>query len=462
MTGLFDGVLTRGPIGPLTDDTAWLGALLEAEAALARALADTGFLSQEHAETIVAACDPDHYDQKELGRAAADGGNPVIPLVQELTAQVRRADPEAARHVHRGATSQDIMDTAAMLLTRRAGRVVLSDLRALGRALATLAAEHRLTPMPGRTLLQQALPTTFGAVTAGWAQGVWEAADDLERALTDCSSAQLGGAVGTLASLQEHGPAVATAFAAHLDLSEPVLPWHTDRGRVVALAAAFGRACGAVGTVAHDVILLAQTEVGEVSEEAGPGVGGSSTMPHKRNPIAAVSALAAARQAPGSVATLMTTQIQEHQRAAGPWHAEWLPLTELLRRTGSAVSWMRTGIERLRVHPDRMRANLDATGGLALSERITTDLTPELGRMKAHRLVTGACAEAADSGQDLAQVLAEHLEGIRTREQMAALLDPADHLGSAPTFTDRVIAGTTGRAGTAVHHSDNEEGHDER
>src|SRR5699024_8987091 len=305
-------------------------------------------------------------------------------------------------------------------------------------------------------------PTTFGAVSAGWAQGVWEAADNLERALTDCSAAQLGGAVGTLASLQEHGPAVATAFAAHLDLSEPVLPWHTDRGRVVALAAAFGRACGAVGTVAHDVILLAQTEVGEVSEEAGQGVGGSSTMPHKRNPIAAVSALAAARQATGSVATLMTTQIQEHQRAAGPWHAEWLPLTELLRRTGSAVSWMRTGIERLRVHPDRMRANLEATGGLALSERITTDLTPELGRMKAHRLVTGACTEAADSGRDLAQVLAEHLEGIRTREQVAALLDPADHLGSAPTFTDRVIAGTTGRAGTAVHHSDNDERHDER
>ena len=462
MTGLFDGVLTRGPVGPLTDDTAWLGALLDAEAALARALADTGFLTREQAETIATACDPAHYDPRALGRAAAGGGNPVIPLVRELTAQVRRADPEAARHVHRGATSQDIMDTAAMLLARRAGGAVLSDLRTLVRALADLAAEHRRTPMPGRTLLQQALPTTFGAVAAGWAQGTWEAADDLERVLTDRSAAQLGGAVGTLASLGDDGPAVATAFAGRLGLAEPVLPWHTDRGRVVELAAALGRACGAVGTVAHDVILLAQTEVGEVSEEGGPGSGGSSTMPHKRNPVAAVSALAAARQAPGQVVTLMTAQIQEHQRAAGPWHAEWLPLTELLRRTGSAVSWMRTGVERLRVHPDRMRANLDATGGLALSERVTTDLTPELGRMEAHRIVTGACTEAVDSGRALDQVLAEHLDGVRTREQVAGLLDPADYLGSAPTFTDRVTAGKAGRTGAAAHHSDNEEGHDER
>lgn len=462
MTGLFDGVLTRGPVGPLTDDAAWLQALLEAEAALARALADTGLLPPAQAETIAAACDPARYDPKELGRAAAGGGNPVIPLVRELTTQVRRTDPEAARHVHRGATSQDVMDTAAMLLTRRAGQAVLRDLRSLARALADLAAEHRLTPMPGRTLLQQALPTTFGAVAAGWAQGVWEAAAGLERALTECSAAQLGGAVGTLASLGEHGPTVAAAFAARLELAEPILPWHTDRGRVVELAAAFGRVCGAVGTVAHDVILLAQTEVGEVSEEGGPGAGRSSTMPHKRNPVAAIASLAAARQAPGPVATLMTAQIQEHQRAAGPWHAEWLPLTELLRRTGSAVSWMLTGIERLRVHPDRMRANLEATGGFALSERVTTDLIPELGRMEAHRLVTGACDEAADSGRDLAQVLTEHLGGLRTREQVTDLLDPAAYLGSAPTFTDRVTTGEVAGAGTAAHHGDNEEGHDER
>ncbi|HJE60740.1 MAG TPA: 3-carboxy-cis,cis-muconate cycloisomerase [Nocardiopsis listeri] len=452
MTGLFDGVLDRGPVGPLTDDAAWLRALLDAESALSGALAEVGLITVEQAGAVAAACVADRYDPVALGAAAAGGGNPVIPLVKELTARVGEGDPEAARHVHRGATSQDIMDTAAMLVVRRAGRALHADLLLLNADLRDLAHRHRDTPMPGRTLLQQALPTTFGAVAAGWAQGLADAARRLDEVLTHHLAAQFGGAVGTLASLDPHGPDVAAAYAARLELPEPPLPWHTERGRIVEIAAALGRVCGAAGTVAQDVVLLAQTEVGEVTEEGGAGVGGSSTMPHKRNPVAAVSALANARQAPGLVATLLAAQIQEHQRAAGSWHCEWLPLTDLLRRAGSAVSWLRTGVERMHVHPDRMRANLDLTGGLALSERLTTDLTPDLGRMEAHRRVTEACREAVGQDRDLVDTVTERLEGLRTSEQVRALLDPAAYLGAAPVFTDRVTGGAarTGPPGQGV------------
>lgn len=458
MTGLFDGVLDRGPVGPLTDDTAWLRSLLDAEAALAQALAEVGLITVEQAGAIATACAAEHYDPVALGAAAVGGGNPVIPLVKELTARVGEDDPEAARHVHRGATSQDIMDTAAMLVVRRAGRALHTDLTLLSADLADLAHRHRTTPMPGRTLLQQALPTTFGAVAAGWAQGLTDAARRLDEVLTHYVAAQLGGAVGTLASLDPHGPDVVAAYAARLGLSEPPLPWHTERGRVAEIASALGRVCGSAGNIAQDVVLLAQTEVGEVTEEGGAGVGGSSTMPHKRNPVAAVSVLANARQAPGLVATLLSAQIQEHQRAAGSWHAEWLPLTDLLRRAGSAVSWLRTGVERLRVHPERMRANLELTGGLALSERLTTDLIPELGRMEAHRRVTEACRVSVTEDRDLVETVTAHLEGLRTSEQVRALLDPAAYLGAAPVFTDRVT-GRTGPDGTGrPGRIDSEEG----
>lgn len=457
---LFDGVHNHGRLGPLTGDTAWLRALLDTEAGLARALADTGIIPAGRAEAIAAACDTDGYDPQALGSAAAGGGNPVIPLVREITARVRDTDAQAAHHVHQGATSQDIMDTAAMLLTRRAGGALLDDLRALADRLRSLAGPYRTTPMPGRTLLQQALPVSFGMVAAGWANGLSEAADQLEQ-LLDRLPVQLGGAVGTLASLGTDGPAVTGALAARLGLAEPELPWHTERGRISEIAAALGRICGAVGTAAQDIVLLAQTEVAEVTEEGGPGVGGSSTLPHKRNPVAAVSALGSARQAPGLVATLFAAQIQEHQRAAGSWHAEWLPLTDLLRRTGSAVAWLATSVDRLRVHPERMRANLDATGGLALSERVTTDLIPDLGRPEAHRLVTDACEETVHSGRDLAEVLVERLDGIRGPDHVRALLDPAGYLGSAAGFTDRVT-GAEQRGPGGADRTNSEEGHDER
>lgn len=251
---------------------------------------------------------------------------------------------------------------------------------------------------------------------------------------------QLGGAAGTLASLGDDGPAVLAHYAAELGLPEPVLPWHTDRGPVAELAGALARVCGAAGKAAGDIVLLAQTETGEATEAGGAGVGGSSTLPHKRNPIAAVSAVACAEQAPGLASTLFACQVQEHQRAAGRWHAEWLPLADLLRTTGSAVAWLGTSLERLSVHPARMRANLDLTGGFPLAERVTTDLAGELGRLPAHELVQDACQDAANSGRGLAAVLAERLQGRRTEAQIASLLDPAGYVGSTGTFVERALA----------------------
>ncbi|MFC3995557.1 3-carboxy-cis,cis-muconate cycloisomerase [Nocardiopsis sediminis] len=443
MMGLFAGVFGHGGIERQVDDGAWLRALLDAEAALARAHAACGRITAADAEAVARACVPDAVDAEAIGRAAADGGNPVIPLVREVT---RAVGGDAARHVHTGATSQDIMDTAAMLVARRAGAVILAEGAAATGALAGLAAGHRGTLMAGRTLLQQALPVTFGLVAAGWLNGVGTALERLDAVLAEGCAVQLGGAAGTLASLGDDGPRVAAAFAAELGLAEPLLPWHTDRGRIADLAGALARVSGAVGKAAGDIVLLAQTEVGEAAEAGGAGVGGSSTLPHKRNPVAAVSAVACAEQAPGLAATLLAAQVQQHQRAAGAWQSEWPALTHLLRVTGAAVAWLGTSLERLHVDPARMRANLDLTGGFALAERVTTDLAADLGRLPAHDLVRAACTEASDSGRNLADTLADRLAGRRTRDEIAALLDPAAYLGQAGEFTDRALQAHHARA----------------
>ena len=327
---MFDGVLARGGVRDAVSDAAWLQAMLDAEAAFSRArgLPDTDVYRAEL------------YDAAALGEAAAAGGNPVIPLVEALR---EKAGPE----VHEGATSQDILDTATMLVARAARVVITGDLRGAAEAAERLAGEHRDTPIAGRTLMQQALPTTFGAKAAVWAAALRTSLDALAAVRL---AAQLGGPVGAFGDAE-----VVTRYAAELGLEAPGLPWHTDRTRIAALAGALGMSSGAIAKVAGDVVLLAQTEVGEVSE-AAPG--GSSSMPHKRNAVAAISARACARQAPGLVATLLACMEQEHERAAGAWHAEWAPLRSLLVSTGSAASWLRTCLEGLQVHVDRMRSNL--------------------------------------------------------------------------------------------------------
>ncbi len=448
--GLFDAVLARGGAREATTASAWVAALLEDEAALAAAAADAGTLARADAEAIADACRRP-VDPGRLGTAAASSGNPVVPLVAELRTAL---EGSAASGVHRGATSQDVLDTAAVLVARRAVAAITDDLRAAADAAAALAAAHRDLPAAGRTLLQQAAPITVGLRAAGWCAGLDAAVD----ALTAWRPAvQLGGAVGTLAAFDGHGREVRAALARRLDLDDPVLAWHTERGRIAELAGLLGRAGAAVGSVATDLVLLAQTEVGEVREDVAgsgdgaqrsstPRRGGSSTLPHKRNPVAAVSARAAAIAAPGLVASLLTAAtLHEHERAAGPWHAEWRPLVELLRTVGSGASWLADALRHLAVDPDRVAASLDVTGGLLLAEQVTTGLRGRLGHAAAKDLVTAAAGTAQDEHRPFADVLTEALAALPATDtdppadpaaEVLALLDPAAAIGEAAALVD--------------------------
>jgi 3-carboxy-cis,cis-muconate cycloisomerase len=420
--GLFGEVLARGRVREQTSDEAWLQAMLDVEAALARAQAAAGVIPGEHAAAIAAACRAERYDIDALGADAAAVGNPAAPLVRALRAHV---GGPAAGDVHRGATSQDVVDSAAMLVARRALEPLLDDLGGAAAAAAGLAREHRATVMAGRTLLQQAVPVTFGLKAAGWLVGLDEAAQRLDAVRRTRLAAQLGGAAGTLAALGDAGVDVLARFARELELDEPVLPWHTTRTRIAELAAALGECSGVVAKVAGDVVLLAQTEVAEVREGGDGARGGSSTMPHKRNPVAAISALAGARQAPGLVANLLGAMEHEHERAAGAWHAEWGPLRELLRSTGSAAAWLRGCLEQLEVDPERMRANLD---GALLAERVAG----AIGGPSAGDFVR----EALAAGRPLSDVAREHLG----EEEARRVLDPTTYLGATDQLIDRALS----------------------
>ena len=419
--GLFGEVLARGRVRARTTDLAWLQALLDVEAALARAQAAAGVIAAEHAEAIAAACRAERNDVDALGAQAAEVGNPAAPLVRALRAEV--GDPAAA-DVHRGATSQDIVDSATMLVARGALEALLDDLGGAAEAAARLAGEHRATVMAGRTLLQQAVPISFGLKAAGWLVGLDEAAQRLDAVRRTRLAAQLGGAAGTLSAQGDAGIDVLSRFARELELAEPVLPWHATRTRIAELATALGEASGAMAKIAGDVVLLAQTEVGEVREGGGDR-GGSSAMPHKHNPVAAISALAGARQAPGLVANLLAAMEHEHERAAGAWHAEWGPLRELLRATGSAAAWLRDCLEHLEVDPERMRANLDDA---MLAERVAS----AIGGADAGDRVR----EALAAGRSLADVAREHLSA----EEAGRVLDPATYLGATDQLIDRALS----------------------
>jgi 3-carboxy-cis,cis-muconate cycloisomerase len=440
--GLFGGVFGRGAAD--VSDTAWLQAMLDTEAALARALERAGLAVGGAGAAVTAAARAGHFDLAELGRQAALTGNPVPALARALRQLV---PPEASAAVHQGATSQDIIDTAMMLLARSAARTTLASLAAAADAAAALAQRHGDTLMIGRTLLQQAVPVTFGLVAAGWLTSLDEARAALAAVRRDRLAVQFGGAAGTLASLGADGPRVAALLAAELGLAEPVLPWPTSRVRLVELAGALAAVAAATGKIARDVTLLAQSEVAEVREGAGPQPaggsqsaggtrrGGSSAMPHKNNPVAAIAILGCTKQVPGLVATLIAAAEQEHQRAAGAWHAEWQPLTALLRLTASAASWCEDLLAGLEVDAEAMRANLDAAGGLPLAEHVTTLLSPKLGATAAHDLV----ADAAASGRPFRDALAAATDAL-TAGEIDAALDPAGYLGAAAEFTRRALA----------------------
>jgi 3-carboxy-cis,cis-muconate cycloisomerase len=435
---LFGPLFIPGPIREAVGGRAWLQAMLDAEAALAVAEARAGLIPAEAAEAIAGCCDAGLFDPSEIGGQGRAAGNPVVPLVKALTAAV---PGEAARYVHKGATSQDITDTAAMLVARRALSLIVDEMDRVTAACARLAEEHRATIMAGRTLMQQALPVTFGLKSAGWLVAVLEARGRLLIVRESGLAAQLGGAAGTLASLGADGPQVLREFSRELDLAEPVLPWHTARLRIAELGSALALTAGTVHKLALDVVLMAQTEVAEVAEPSGGGRGGSSTLPHKRNPVGATLAAACARQVPSFAQTLVAAMAQEHERAAGAWQAEWEALNGALALTGGAAAATREAIEGLQVHPDRMRENLDATRGLLLAENVTTILSERLGRLESHEIVKSAAHRALDGESSLhEELLAEPaLRKLLSPEEIDAALDPARYLGSAGAFVDRAL-----------------------
>jgi 3-carboxy-cis,cis-muconate cycloisomerase len=442
---LFSPIFVPDKFRETVSGKAWLQAMLEAEGALAVAEARAGLISPDAAEVIASCCkkgcDADLFDPEDLGRKGRAQGNPITPLVRVLTEAVSEVSEEAARYVHKGATSQDIVDTAAMLLTKRALDLILAETDAIAAALAGLAEAHRDTPIAGRTLLQQALPTTFGLKAAGWLVSVLEARRGLLEVRATKLAAQLGGAAGTLASLGDSGTEVLREFARELELAEPAVPWHTDRSRISEIGGALSLLSGALGKISLDIILMAQTEVGEVSEPAGAGRGGSSTLPHKRNPILSVTAAACSRRAADLSRTLQAAMVQEHERAAGAWHSEWEALSDTLALTGGAAAAVREATEGLEVHPKKMRENLDATGGLLLAERVTTIVAEHLGRLKAHDLVVAASRRTIESGRSLREeLLAEQvLKEVFSEEDIEAALDPVGYLGSAGAFIDRAL-----------------------
>jgi 3-carboxy-cis,cis-muconate cycloisomerase len=424
-------------------DRARLQAMLDVEAALADAEADLGIVPRSCATPIRNAARASLYDANAIAAEAAAAGNIAIPLVQHLTRHVAAADPDAARYVHWGATSQDILDTGLILQLRAAVPPIVGHLLRGERAAARLAREHVATAMAGRTWLQQATPITFGLKAAGWLDALDRQRLTIEAALREASVLQFGGASGTLAALGDRGAAVAARMAEILGLACPDIPWHAHRDRLARLACALGIACGLFGKIGRDLALLAQTEVGESVEAHG---GGSSTMPHKQNPVKASVALAASVRAPGLVATMLAAMPQEHERGLGGWQAEWEVLPELVIVAAGAAGAVAAALETLRVNPERMRANLDATRGLALAEAVTMTLASGMGKRHAHERVEAASRRAVAEGLSLTDALAADPEVARhmTRDEIDRRLDPASYLGEARTFVERVLARVDG------------------
>lgn len=428
-------------------DQACLQGMLDFEAALARAQARIGVIPGTAAPAIAARCRAELFDMKKLARATALAGNPAIPLVKALTALVAATNKKASGYVHWGATSQDAMDTGLVLQLRSALELFDADLERLSRALARLAKKHKRTPMAGRTWMQQALPITFGLKAAGALDAVERHRLRLRELRARVLVVQLGGAAGTLASLGDRGMDVAQALARELKLSLPDLPWHAHRDRVAEVATTLGLLTGTLGKIASDLALLMQTEVGEVSEPAAPARGGSSTLPHKRNPVGCAAVLAAANKVPSLVSVMLAAMGQEHERGLGNWHAEWETLPEICLLSAGALAQLTHVVEGLAIDAARMRSNLDATQGLIVAEAVSAALAPKLGRATAHGLIEAACLRAAAQRRPLRDVLARdevvsrHLDGA----ELDRLLDPVNYLGLAEQLAGRVLTARTGR-----------------
>jgi 3-carboxy-cis,cis-muconate cycloisomerase len=445
-SSLTEGLFSTEGMQSIFSDSNTIQRMLDVEAVLARALAVEDVIPQSALAAIVSSCRADLMDLDALAKSVSSAGNVAVPLVKQLTAVVASTDADAARYVHWGATSQDVIDSGRVLQLRDAIDLITTDLAELADTLASLAHQHRATIMMGRTWMQHAQPTTLGLKIAGWLDAIMRHQDRLQALRTRVCVLQFGGAAGTLASLGDSGLTVATALAKDLSLALPALPWHTHRDRMGEVATTFGLLTGTLGKIARDIALHAQTEIAELAEPLVQGRGGSSTMPHKRNPVACSAVLACAMRVPALVSTMLTAMLQEQERALGGWQAEWETLPEIASLTSAALNQLREVTSGLSVDAARMRSNIDITQGLIMAEAVSLALAQHVGRAVAHELIEEACHQAVASGRSLLEVLKSdpRMPEEFSSSHLESLFDPARYLGEAPAFVERVL----------VHHRD--------
>lgn len=439
---LFDAYFTARDMREVFCDQGRVQAMLDFEAALARAEARVGLIPSSAVAPIAAACDAGLYDFAALGEAIATAGNSAIPLVKALGKQIASSDAEAERYVHLGATSQDVMDSGLVLQLRQALALIEDQLAQLADSLAAQAQRFATTPLAGRTWLQHATPVTLGMKIAGWLGAVTRNRQRLQELKPRLLVLQFGGASGTLAALGEQALPIAKALAEELQLTLPEQPWHTQRDRIVEFGAVLGLIAGSLGKFGRDISLLMQTEAAEVFEPAAPGKGGSSTMPHKRNPVGAAVLIGAATRVPGLVSTLFSAMPQEHERSLGLWHAEWETLPEICCLVSGSLQQARLLADGLEVDAARMACNLELTQGLVLAEAVSIVLAQRVGRDTAHHLLEQCCKRAVAEQRHLRAVLADEpqVTAELSGAELDDLLNPAHYLGQAQVWVERAVA----------------------
>ena len=439
---LFDAYFTAREMREVFCDQGRVQAMLDFEAALARAEARVGVIPASAVASIENACRAELFDFTALGEAIATAGNSAIPLVKALGKRIAASDVEAERYVHLGATSQDVMDSGLVLQLRQALELIEGELAQLAGSLATQAQRHAATPMAGRTWLQHATPVTLGMKIAGWLGAVTRSRQRLRELKPRLLVLQFGGASGTLAALGEQALPIARALAEELNLTLPEQPWHTQRDRIVEFGAVLGLIAGSLGKLGRDISLLMQTEAAEVFEPSAPGKGGSSTMPHKRNPVGAAVLIGAATRVPGLVSTLFSAMPQEHERSLGLWHAEWETLPEICCLVSGALQQARLLADGLEVDAARMGRNLELTQGLVLAEAVSIVLAQRVGRDTAHHLLEQCCKRAVAEQRHLRAVLGDEpqVTAELSATELDHLLDPARYLGQAQVWVERAVA----------------------
>jgi 3-carboxy-cis,cis-muconate cycloisomerase len=440
MQGLYENLFYSKAVNELFADEAFVGYMLRLEAALANAQAKCGLIPASAAASIKKCCEVKNIDLDLLKEQIALSGNAAIPLIKQLTKIVDKESPDAARYVHFGATSQDVIDTATILQLKDASELILADLGKLIGQLAHLVKTHRETVMIGRTFLQQARPISFGFKVAGWLDGILRSKQRIERLLNENFVLQLGGAVGTLSGMKGKGILVSEDMCGQLSLSMPLIPWHTQRDRIVEIATSLGILAGNIGKIGTDISLLMQTEVAEVLEPFAAGKGGSSAMPHKRNPVSSIICIANAQRVPPLVSSLMTGMMQDHERATGAWHAEWETITAVVKLTAGSVNQAVTLTDGLEVDTERMRRNLEITDGLIYAENVSQALSVTMSKTAAHELVEQWCLRAKEEGRHLKEIVMEDQSLNESfKAQLDQIFNPHNSMGMCSEFIDRIL-----------------------